>query len=187
MQPPPTSTGTPTSTAGNSTPLVTPEMFQQMLSQVQGAGSGGANTTNSSGGGSTVGGGGGLMASQMQQAEVMYQSQLEQLQTMGFHNRQANLNGKTHATGWDCWLWERGEDNCLVFFFFFSSCRNWGRCDCGCEQIVTIVRAGTHKINNKKKRRKRICTVLFSWCVNTKLLFVQQSIYIQLLIKRCAL
>ena len=33
----------------------------------------------------------------MQQAEVLYQSQLEQLQTMGFPNRQANLRGNQES------------------------------------------------------------------------------------------
>ncbi len=35
-----------------------------------------------------------VVGNQLQQAEVLYQSQLEQLQNMGFFNRQANLNGQ---------------------------------------------------------------------------------------------
>ena len=35
---------------------------------------------------------------QFQQAEVLYQSQLEQLHAMGFTNRQANLRGKCQLT-----------------------------------------------------------------------------------------
>lgn len=34
-----------------------------------------------------------MFGSQLQQAEVLYQSQLEQMQMMGFPNKQANLNG----------------------------------------------------------------------------------------------
>ena len=40
-----------------------------------------------------------LVNTQLQQAEILYQSQLEQLQMMGFHNRQANLNGELGGAG----------------------------------------------------------------------------------------
>lgn len=82
----------PTPSAGGG---VTPELFQQMLAQVQAGGMGG--------GAGGMGGGGASVPPatqqqqqvvQLQQAETLYQSQLEQLQMMGFHNRQANLNGK---------------------------------------------------------------------------------------------
>jgi hypothetical protein len=36
----------------------------------------------------------GVEMQQLQQAEVLYQTQLEQLQLMGFSNRQANLRGE---------------------------------------------------------------------------------------------
>ena len=80
----------PTPTAGSG---VNPQLLQQMLS---GGGLGGLGA-----GGLGLGGTGSagtpqqqMLGTQLQQAEVLYQSQLEQLQTMGFHNRQANLNGE---------------------------------------------------------------------------------------------
>ncbi len=92
------------STGANSTPstanpappagglgAITPELMQQILG---GSGGMGAGVPPSSGQQQQ------LIGSQLQQAEVLYQSQLEQLQTMGFHNRQANLNGEAAVCVW---------------------------------------------------------------------------------------
>ena len=76
---------------------VTPDLLQQMLSS-GGSGVGGAGGTTpptSQSQAQQQGAPQQLVGTQLQQAEVLYQSQLEQLQTMGFHNRQANLNGKS--------------------------------------------------------------------------------------------
>lgn len=71
---------------------ISPELLQQMLSRVQGSpGGAGIPPAPSS---SSPPQQQQQLGSQLQQAEVLYQSQLEQLQTMGFHNRQANLNGE---------------------------------------------------------------------------------------------
>lgn len=83
--PPPPPGGNPAPPGG-----VTPQLFQQLLAQVQsppGGVAGGVPPAQQAP--QPV-----LMGSQLQQAETLYQMQLEQLQTMGFHNRQANLDGK---------------------------------------------------------------------------------------------
>jgi len=68
----------------------------QMLSQMQG----GAGAAGRPAAGGAPPPGSGIAGSQMQQAEVLYQSQLEQLQNMGFLNRQANLNGQCVICCW---------------------------------------------------------------------------------------
>ena len=42
--------------------------------------------------------GGAAVQGQLQQAEVLYQAQLEELSTMGFTNRQANLRGESKCS-----------------------------------------------------------------------------------------
>lgn len=102
----PSTGGNPAPSGGNSAPSggnsapsagVTPELFQQMLAQVQAGGGGGMGVVPPA----TpqlqpqqV-----LLGSQLQQAETLYQNQLEQLQMMGFPNRQANLNGMRSRCG----------------------------------------------------------------------------------------
>ena len=81
-----TAAANPTSSSTNPAPssggvgAVTPELLQQMLGGVVGAPPLPQQQQ--------------LAGNQLQQAEVLYQSQLEQMQMMGFHNRQANLNGE---------------------------------------------------------------------------------------------
>lgn len=76
--------GNPTPSGGNPAPSggITPELFQQALVQA-GEGRGVVPPAIQQQ----------MFSSQLQQAENLYQSQLEQLQMMGFPNRQANLNG----------------------------------------------------------------------------------------------
>lgn len=72
---------------GNTAPTQGGGVLPPMFFPLPGSGAGG-------------GAGGGVspqeVNNQLQQAEVMYQSQLEQMQNMGFPNRQANLNGKVY-------------------------------------------------------------------------------------------
>jgi len=73
-----------------------------MFSQMQAENAAGQGLAGGLGGGAGTGAGGlspQVVGNQMQQAEVLYQSQLEQLQNMGFPNRQANLNGELPASG----------------------------------------------------------------------------------------
>ena len=89
-QPATGTTGSNSTPSGGGTGGISSDVLQNILAQVQGTpGPGGGNTVPLSQSQQLE-----LGASQLQQAEVMYQTQLEQLQTMGFHNRQANLNGK---------------------------------------------------------------------------------------------
>ena len=84
---------TPTTTASQTPPpSVQPAALQQMLAQALQAQavSGGVPTQPPPGG---VGNATAVEVQQLQQAEVLYQSQLEQLSNMGFPNRQANLRG----------------------------------------------------------------------------------------------
>ena len=79
-------TGNPASSGGGA--AIPPNMFRSMFSQMQaenagGQGGGGAGDVSAQ-----------VVGNQLQQAEVLYQSQLEQMQNMGFPNRQANLNGE---------------------------------------------------------------------------------------------
>lgn len=71
---------------------MSPDLLRQMLSGI-GSGGGASGTVPSSQPQQSPQQ---LLGVQLEQAEVLYRSQLEQLQTMGFPNRQANLNGEPH-------------------------------------------------------------------------------------------
>ena len=105
-------TGTTAPTQGSQGSAVSPAMFQDLLSQMQGGGVQGGGA----GGGVTPQ----LVNNQLQQAEVLYQSQLEQLQNMGFPNRQANLSGKYASSTPSHGTWS--NVSCIVLP---SSGRNW--------------------------------------------------------------
>ncbi len=62
-------------------------LLQQMMAQALSGGVGGQALSGGVGGQAPV------ETQQLAQAEVLYQSQLEQLANMGFTNRQANLRG----------------------------------------------------------------------------------------------
>ena len=82
---PTTSSGTTPTTQSGGTPTqqggVPNPMLQQMMAQAFGAGGQQNPAPN-------------VESQQLAQAEVLYQSQLEQLANMGFTNRQANLRGR---------------------------------------------------------------------------------------------
>ena len=78
-------------------------------------------------------GGPAAVLTQQQQAEVLYQSQLEQLANMGFPDRQRNI------TGWAAVMLVVCGPLSLSLSPP-SSDRDWGGLECSCQQAHTVAR-----------------------------------------------
>lgn len=90
MPPPPPPSSQPSS--GNQATGVTPDMLQQILSQITPPTTAASQSPQSAAAADPSGIAPSPL-SQQQQAEVVYRSQLEQLANMGFSDRQRNITG----------------------------------------------------------------------------------------------